>query len=81
MGVIIVEGKGDEFGRPIVTCMDFAMQLFPNYFGQDLYWLYRQRCTAVAARYQSSTKENWLEHHGNDLIYIQPGSSLFGVCS
>jgi len=38
MGVI-VERKGqfwEWLGHPIVTSVDFAMWLFPNYFGQDL---------------------------------------------
>jgi len=40
MAVAIVDGEmgglGVKFGRPIVTNGDFATQLFPNYFGQDL---------------------------------------------
>ena len=41
--VVIVEGEGAvlgvNLGCPIVTEGDFAMQLFPNYFGQDLFLL------------------------------------------
>jgi len=36
---VVVEGKGQfggEFGDPIVTSGDFATQLLPNYFWQDL---------------------------------------------
>jgi len=40
MEVVIVEGEGVvlgvNLGCPIVTSRDFATQLFPNYFGQDL---------------------------------------------
>jgi len=40
-GVVIIEGEGAGFGlnlgHPILTNGDFAMRLFPNYFGQDLF--------------------------------------------
>jgi len=40
-GVMIIEGEGAvlgvNLGHPIVTNGDFAMWLFPNYFGQDLF--------------------------------------------
>jgi len=42
MAVVIVEGEGAvlwvNLRRPIVTNGDFASRLFPNYFGQDLYY-------------------------------------------
>ena len=41
-GVVIIEGEeaafGVNMGRPIVTNGDFATWLFPNYFGQDLFY-------------------------------------------
>jgi len=41
MGMVIVEGEGAvlgvNLGHPIVTIGDFAMWLFPNYFGQYLF--------------------------------------------
>ena len=41
LGVVIVEGEGAvlwvNLERPIVTSVDYATQLFPNYFGQDLF--------------------------------------------
>jgi len=41
MGVVIIEGEEAvlvvNLGRPIVTNGDFAMRLFPNYFGQYLF--------------------------------------------
>jgi len=37
MGVVIIRGEqgvlGVNLGHPIVTNGDFAMRLFPNYFG------------------------------------------------
>jgi len=40
MGVVIIKGEravlGVNWGHPIVTNGDFAMWLFPNYFGQYL---------------------------------------------
>jgi len=43
MGVVIVEGEGAVFGvnleHPIVTNGDFAMQLFPDYFRQELFFM------------------------------------------
>jgi len=44
MGVVIVKGEwvvlGVNLGHPIVTHWDFAMRLFPNYFGQYLFLMF-----------------------------------------
>jgi len=45
-GVLIIEGEGAFLGmnlrHTIVTDGEFVMRLFPNYFGQDLF--YREEC-------------------------------------
>jgi len=41
IGVVIVEGKGVNLGRPIVINGAFVTQLFSNYFRQYLFLILR----------------------------------------
>ena len=66
-GISVVDGGGDyrrrrdsfgvNLGHSIVTNRDFAMRLFPSYFGQDLFSVYHNQISiAYIGENISSTK-------------------------
>ena len=67
-GVMIVKGEGAVLGVnwscSIVTNGDFATQLFPNYFGQDFFYM------QMTFRYLHPPSENSNMLVNKDLYYV-----------